>query len=359
MGSRGHGGRGAGRVRRSPGSRPTRWPAAGRASWAAAVLVAAVAAGGCSPASSGSGAGQPTVASTSTSTAPPHAAPPAPPTSAPPTTSISTSTAAARLGADASARGALPIPSRTPGALDATVTPADIRATICVVGWTATVRPPESYTEPLKIRQLDTGYAFRGDQRLGDYEEDHLVPLELGGSPRSVRNLWPEPYHLAAGARVKDRVEDRLHALVCDGRVPLRTAQHAMATDWETAYRRWVGPLPVAPPTTFPPATFPPATAPPGSGAGPTCRASVSDARPSDYSTVEVTVDTGVAGASVIATAHYRTTDTSHSVAAGSSGVARVAFDISGATRGYQVNVGVEVRAGGASASCRTSFIPQ
>ena len=30
---------------------------------------------------------------------------------------------------------------------------------------------------------------------ISDYEEDHLIPLELGGSPTSPLNLWPEPGH--------------------------------------------------------------------------------------------------------------------------------------------------------------------
>jgi hypothetical protein len=27
----------------------------------------------------------------------------------------------------------------------------------------------------------------------GDYELDHLVPLEVGGAPSTATNLWPEP----------------------------------------------------------------------------------------------------------------------------------------------------------------------
>ena len=34
------------------------------------------------------------------------------------------------------------------------------------------------------------GYA---DTSTADYEEDHLIPLELGGAPRDPNNLWPEP----------------------------------------------------------------------------------------------------------------------------------------------------------------------
>jgi hypothetical protein len=55
-----------------------------------------------------------------------------------------------------------------------------IRRTICKSGWTKTIRPPVSYTNALKIQQMvlheETGSPF-------DYEEDHFIPLELGGSP--------------------------------------------------------------------------------------------------------------------------------------------------------------------------------
>ena len=29
---------------------------------------------------------------------------------------------------------------------------------------------------------------------MSDYQEDHLISLELGGNPTDPRNLWPEPY---------------------------------------------------------------------------------------------------------------------------------------------------------------------
>ena len=44
------------------------------------------------------------------------------------------------------AQSALPDPTRTPGALNPEVTQATIGATICVRGWTQTVRPPQQYT---------------------------------------------------------------------------------------------------------------------------------------------------------------------------------------------------------------------
>ena len=69
----------------------------------------------------------------------------------------------------------LPDPGLTPGALNPAVTEATIDTTICVRGWTRSVRPPAEYTEALKRRQIrEYGYA---DRRLRSYEEDHLIPL--------------------------------------------------------------------------------------------------------------------------------------------------------------------------------------
>lgn len=132
-----------------------------------------------------------------------------------------------------------PDPARTPGAINAEVSQDNIFETICVRGWTRTVRPPEQYTYHLKVQQLrDWGYA---DRETRDYEEDHLIPLELGGSPTSPNNLWPEPWAGEWGARTKDRLENRLHWLVCHGRLSLDEARHAIATNWIAAYREYIG----------------------------------------------------------------------------------------------------------------------
>lgn len=116
------------------------------------------------------------------------------------------------------------------------------------------MRPPSSVTTALKIKQLASGYDFQGDMSTKDYEEDHLISLELGGSPSAEANLWPEPYASPDGARVKDQLENKLHALVCSGAMTLTVAQTAIATNWWSAYGAYVGeavapvaPVPVAP----------------------------------------------------------------------------------------------------------------
>jgi len=134
----------------------------------------------------------------------------------------------------------LPDPRLTHGALNPGVTQENTADTICMAGWTRTVRPPEDYTEDLKRRQI-RGYGY-ADRRLGHYEEDHLVPLDLGGSPTDPRNLWPEPRRAADGwnANRKDELEYALNRLVCSGKVPLAEARRAIAADWIAAYRRYV-----------------------------------------------------------------------------------------------------------------------
>lgn len=114
-----------------------------------------------------------------------------------------------------------------PGAFNSVVTQATIDQTICVAGWTKTVRPPVSYTSRLKRQQLAAfGYA---DQQPRHYEEDHLVPLALGGAPRDPLNLWPEPW---SAAKLKDVDEVRLQRAVCAGDETLAQARREILRRW-------------------------------------------------------------------------------------------------------------------------------
>jgi hypothetical protein len=127
----------------------------------------------------------------------------------------------------------LPDPSCTPGTTNPDVTQSTIDSTICVSGWTATIRPPTSYTNKLKQQGIiDYGYS---DTSMSDYEEDHFLPLELGGSPRDPANLWPEPHDGGENSYSKDSVENKVKKAVCAGDANLSDAQHAMLTDWTTA----------------------------------------------------------------------------------------------------------------------------
>lgn len=127
-----------------------------------------------------------------------------------------------------------PDPTRTPGAVNPDITQANIYETICSANWsTKLIRPPESYTAHLKTLQMDE-WALPGT--MSDYEEDHFISLELGGSPTDPRNLWPEPYLPKPGAREKDVVERHLHKQVCDGTMTLDQAQKAITADWYNIY---------------------------------------------------------------------------------------------------------------------------
>ncbi len=127
----------------------------------------------------------------------------------------------------------LPDPSCTPGVYNPDVTQSTINSTICVSGWTSTIRPPTSYTNGLKVQGIsDYGYS---DTSLSDYEEDHFIPLELGGDPRDPGNLWPEPQYGSPTASTKDGVETKLKNAVCKGTVTLSAARTAIKNNWTTA----------------------------------------------------------------------------------------------------------------------------
>lgn len=140
---------------------------------------------------------------------------------------------------------AMPNPQISPGRINGEITQDNIDDTICRRGgYTRSVRPPEDYTYKLKREQIrQYGYS---DRSLHDYEEDHVVPLELGGSPSSPQNLWPQPHNVEGGwgSFAKDKLENTLHELVCSHKISLARAQHDIATNWIEAYKRYIGPNP-------------------------------------------------------------------------------------------------------------------
>ena len=130
----------------------------------------------------------------------------------------------------------LPDPKRTPGSINPNVTEDNLAITICARGWTATIRPPSAYTSALKLVQIvEYGYS---DHSPSHYQEDHLVPLELGGAVRDPLNLWPEPNDIVlpdgteVGSDAKDNLENDLHRRVCATTMQLGDAQRLIAGDW-------------------------------------------------------------------------------------------------------------------------------
>jgi hypothetical protein len=120
------------------------------------------------------------------------------------------------------------------------MTPGDTlevaKADICAHGYTKLVRDVPAAVK----RQAYEEYG-RTQEKGRCCEVDHLIPLELGGSNR-LRNLWPEPYDVEWNAHVKDRLENRLHVMVCKGEIELPAAQAAIASNWITAYQKYIGP---------------------------------------------------------------------------------------------------------------------
>jgi hypothetical protein len=113
--------------------------------------------------------------------------------------------------------------TRTPGVLNPDVRQETIGRTICVSGWTRTIRPPSAFTSALKVEQLRE-YGLAGNP--SDYQEDHLVSLELGGHPTDRRNLWPEPRPRAEDV---DRIENELREQICSGELTLAEAQRRIS----------------------------------------------------------------------------------------------------------------------------------
>jgi hypothetical protein len=122
--------------------------------------------------------------------------------------------------------------------LNPDVRPETIDQTICVPGYTASVRPATSYTNGVKARLLrESGTAA---ENASKYELDHVIPLAVGGHPRNIKNLRLQAWDGEDGAKKKDRLERRLQQLVCSKLLGLRDAQAAIWTDWQVAYSRYV-----------------------------------------------------------------------------------------------------------------------
>ena len=117
----------------------------------------------------------------------------------------------------------------TPGVANPDVTPSSLATTICKHGWTSTIRPPSSYTDNLKVDQM-RAYGRAGTP--SDYQEDHLISLELGGDPSDPKNLWPEP---RARAEKVDETENELNDAICSGRITLSEAQRRISEIKHTA----------------------------------------------------------------------------------------------------------------------------
>lgn len=132
------------------------------------------------------------------------------------------------------------LPTVPTEALNPDVRQETIQQTICVPGYTASVRPLTSYTNGVKAKLLRE--RAQDMAAASSYELDHKVPLALGGHPRNLSNLELQLWEGDTGAKKKDRIERRLQVLVCGGKVGLQAAQQAMYFDWQAAYREYLIP---------------------------------------------------------------------------------------------------------------------
>ena len=131
----------------------------------------------------------------------------------------------------------VPDRQRTPGALNLEVTQENIRSTICSRGYTKQIRPPRYYTNKLKKKQMHA-LALHGSPH--DYEEDHLVPLCVGGAPHDIRNLWPQPRDGKWSAAAKDELEESVCRQVCRGDLTLEQGRAIfLHPDWTQEWARY------------------------------------------------------------------------------------------------------------------------
>ncbi len=129
---------------------------------------------------------------------------------------------------DCVSHDALPDSACTPGAIFADATTDQI----CKPGYSSQVRNvPDSEKNQVYAEYNITHHS------AGEYEVDHLISLELGGS-NEIANLWPEPAEPRPGFHEKDKVENYLHDQVCSGAMSLQDAQAQIANDWLAVYQK-------------------------------------------------------------------------------------------------------------------------
>ena len=123
------------------------------------------------------------------------------------------------------------------GAINPEVNQANIHQTICVPGYTKTVRPSTVYTNGVKRRLLrESGI---DESHRTEYELDHIIPLAVGGHPWKLTNLQLQRWEGVDGAKRKDRIEVKLQCLVCTEQVSLADAQRDIADNWQAAYHKY------------------------------------------------------------------------------------------------------------------------
>jgi hypothetical protein len=121
-----------------------------------------------------------------------------------------------------------------PGVVNPEVRQDNLDSTICNPGYTKRIRPPVTYTNPIKIKLMAQLHL---PGTIEDYELDHKLAEEVGGGPRDPRNLWMEPRRGPYGALVKDQIENRVHRDLCTTKTLTLAQAQAIFLDntWWTA----------------------------------------------------------------------------------------------------------------------------
>lgn len=120
----------------------------------------------------------------------------------------------------------LPDANCTPGAVMAGAT----KEQICTFGYSKSVRDVTAGTK----QAIFSAYGI-DEHKAGEYQVDHLISLELGGS-NDTANLWPQPAEPIPGYHQKDQLENYLHDQICGGKLSLTEAQRKISTNWIKAY---------------------------------------------------------------------------------------------------------------------------
>ena len=141
--------------------------------------------------------------------------------------------------------GDLPDPALTPGAYSPLVTQANIHQTVCVHGWSKTMRPSTSVTNKMKVKVMVAYHIPLTD--IHKVELDHLCSIVLGCALDDEHNMWPEYWYLNVdgedhGAHQKDHAEKATQLAICSGKITLLDAQKQMVTDWRVLYKRFYRP---------------------------------------------------------------------------------------------------------------------
>lgn len=107
------------------------------------------------------------------------------------------------------------------------------KAQVCERGYAGKIRNVSESTKKAVYEEYKIT-----SHKAGEYEIDHLISLELGGS-NDIKNLWPQSYITKQwNAHNKDWLENHLHKLVCDNVITLEEAQKEISEDWIASYNK-------------------------------------------------------------------------------------------------------------------------